>query len=259
MPRIGPKVTAKDNSDFRQRLSLCAARVKNLSALSASAELKQRTVWSYSRGTEPPRPALIAIARAARVRLSWLVAGEEPMELGENEPAQVSNFGLYPDPFLKIPPAGGGIAIRELLPVYNPSSSSRELRFGEIALWIRSDVAAAQFPHVNIPSLAACASNDATHQPVMKRGEWIIIDTSRRNLFEGVGAIRIENDVMVRGMHLCDPVVGPLTYMIGSKKRPPGEGLIKVTNSQLGGAIDLLGEVVYGGRLEADGGAMRST
>jgi len=64
---------------------------------------------------------------------------------------------------------------------------------------------------------------------------------------------------MVRGMHLCDPVVGPLTYMIGSKKRPPGEGLIKVTNSQLGGAIDLLGEVVYGGRLEADGGAMRSS
>jgi hypothetical protein len=188
-----------------------------------------------------------------------LFPARSPWSWGKKEPAQVSNFGLYPDPFLKIPPAGGGIAIRELLPVYNPSSRSRELSFGGIALWIRSDVAAAQFPHVSIPFLAACASNDATHQPVLKRGQWIIIDTSRRNLFEGVGAIRMENDVMVRGMHLCDPVVGPLTYMIGSKKRPPGEGLIRLTNSQSGGAIDLLGEVAHGSCLEADGGAMRSS
>lgn len=63
---------------FISRLSRCAEKAGSLYALAKKAGLGPATVRKYLRGSEPSRPFLVAIARAAGVSLDWLCAGTSP-------------------------------------------------------------------------------------------------------------------------------------------------------------------------------------
>lgn len=73
------------NSDadpaFQSRVEVAAARVGNATKLAEASGISRRTVGTYIAGdAEPSRPKLIAMARAANVRLEWLATGEGTME-----------------------------------------------------------------------------------------------------------------------------------------------------------------------------------
>ena len=87
----------------------------------------------------------------------------------------------------------------------------------------------------------------------------MVVDTSRRQLFEGVGAFRIGTDMVIRGMSLVEPASNEKSavYDISSRKHPMSSRRLHITDDQLGGTIDLLGEVIHAGRLRAEGEVMR--
>ena len=77
---------------------------RSLRSFARTAGVSETVLRKYIAGeSEPTRPALIAMARAARVRLEWLAIGEGPMLAGEQravsagpEPAPHKDF--EPDP-----------------------------------------------------------------------------------------------------------------------------------------------------------------
>lgn len=68
----------------------CAELMGSVNALARQAGIPQSTIRRYFHGGEPNRPHLVAIARAAGVRLDWLAAGSGPMQEGGSGPAGVA-------------------------------------------------------------------------------------------------------------------------------------------------------------------------
>lgn len=73
---LGRVTTADDTAAFRHRLRWCADEAGSLYSLAKRAGLVPNTVRRYLRNSEPSRPYLVAISRAAAVDLRWLATGE---------------------------------------------------------------------------------------------------------------------------------------------------------------------------------------
>jgi len=63
------------SSSFIERLAEVVAAFPSRAALAKAAGLSPGAMQSYMEGTEPTRPALVALARAANVSLQWLADG----------------------------------------------------------------------------------------------------------------------------------------------------------------------------------------
>lgn len=73
---------ATDAAAFRHRLFWCAAQAGSTYALAKRAGLVPNTVRRYFHDSEPTRPYLVALSRAAAVDLAWLAAGEGVVPTG---------------------------------------------------------------------------------------------------------------------------------------------------------------------------------
>ncbi len=67
------------DGDVSARIRDCANLVGGGNELSRKSGIPRRSLENYLTGREPKASVLLAIARAADVRLEWLIAGDEPM------------------------------------------------------------------------------------------------------------------------------------------------------------------------------------
>jgi transcriptional regulator with XRE-family HTH domain len=79
---VGEKRERDDNRAFRDRLERAARRVGSYYELARRAGIGEETLRNYRvRGSEPTRPILVAIAKAAGVGIGWLAAGRSDVSL----------------------------------------------------------------------------------------------------------------------------------------------------------------------------------
>lgn len=82
-------------------MDVLAAEVGNLAELARKSGLSRRVIDKYRNGeSDPSRARLVALARAAGVRVEWLATGEEPMR--PNEPRARSTTGIDSDLLARI-------------------------------------------------------------------------------------------------------------------------------------------------------------
>jgi Helix-turn-helix len=115
----GPLHHSRDTA-FIARLEEASAKFRSRAALAKAANIAPSSLQAYFEGTEPTRPALVALARAADVSIEWLADGRG-----------------YRDPH---PPVPDGYAA---LPFYDLRKSN-----GYIYPLVSEDVA--QFVYVNL-------------------------------------------------------------------------------------------------------------
>lgn len=71
--------------ELRERIRALAHRVGSVSELARRASLSQATVAAYvNRGSEPSTSALVRLARAGEVSISWLATGAEEINPAPN-------------------------------------------------------------------------------------------------------------------------------------------------------------------------------
>jgi len=87
---------------FRRRLRETISGFPSRAALAKAAEIPPSSLQSYLERTEPTRPALIALARAAGVSLEWLAEGR-----GYKEPHPLVPDGYAEIPFFDVKKSGG--------------------------------------------------------------------------------------------------------------------------------------------------------
>jgi transcriptional regulator with XRE-family HTH domain len=87
---------------FADRLTEVARSFPSRAALAKAAGLSPSALQSYVEGTEPTRPALVALARAAGVALDWLADGR-----GSKQDRPQVPDGYAAIPFFDIRAAGG--------------------------------------------------------------------------------------------------------------------------------------------------------
>jgi transcriptional regulator with XRE-family HTH domain len=235
--------TPKPTNDFLQRLKYCAAQCTSAAAFARKCGLKPNVVQRYYDGSEPTLSKLVMLAKGANVSIDWLATGKEV----QNEDVQAQK-GVED----RKNPLSGLIGIREVLLRKDGEreAKSRSLTFVDGAGYLRPDVASNLYPTADLASLAICRINDTSLQPQVRPGEYILIDTSRRSLFPGVGLFRIGETLTVRPMNIVESEPGQEpVYEIPSNIQPDGTKPLRLTESKLGGYIDLWGELVQAGRL----------
>lgn len=67
------------DQQFISRLEFCASTVGSVAALARKADISQSGIRKYYQGTEPTRPVLLALSKAAGVKLLWLADGGGPV------------------------------------------------------------------------------------------------------------------------------------------------------------------------------------
>jgi hypothetical protein len=93
---------ATGDPGFVHRLEELGSRFRSRAALAAAADIPASSVQSYLEGSEPTRPALVALAKAGRVSLEWLATGH-----GHKEPRPAVPDGYAAIPFYDVRKAGG--------------------------------------------------------------------------------------------------------------------------------------------------------
>jgi transcriptional regulator with XRE-family HTH domain len=74
---VAGKKEHDDKRAFKERLDLAAKRAGSYYELARRAQVGEETLRNYRvRGSEPSRPILVAIAKAAGVSVGWLAAGQ---------------------------------------------------------------------------------------------------------------------------------------------------------------------------------------
>lgn len=78
-PETGIQVPAAELESFAGRLRSCT-KERSARSIARDAGVSETVFRKYAAGqSEPTRPALIGLARAAKVRLEWLATGDGPM------------------------------------------------------------------------------------------------------------------------------------------------------------------------------------
>ncbi len=232
---------SSDDLAFIDRLRQGVVKAGTQSSLADEAGLNRPMISKYLNGSEPGRAALVSLANAMKVPVGWLVAGEGSATSGPLiAPAVVGAGGDY-------------IPIHENRATGHGSTSRRGLVSIGIICFIRRDVAEKLFPAANLASLAGFQVEDSGPFRDLGKGDWIIVDTSRRELFPGVGAFRIGNKLVTCAVNLLEAKPGraPL-YRINMQFCEEPTGSLCITTEDLGEHIDLIGEVVFPGRLYVD-------
>jgi Helix-turn-helix len=91
------------HASFLERLDAMAKGFGSRAALAKAAGIPPGSLHNYIAGSEPTRPVLIALARAAKVSLTWFAAGE-----GSKEPG-APPFGYVGIPFYDLKKTAGRV------------------------------------------------------------------------------------------------------------------------------------------------------
>lgn len=98
---------AGSQSEFPDRLRICAERVGNQALLAKKAGISKPTMGDYlANKSDPSRTRLVAIAEAANVSVEWLATGEGPIERS----GEYTEFD--PAEFLKLAVQAGDLSVR---------------------------------------------------------------------------------------------------------------------------------------------------
>lgn len=67
------------DQQFISRMEFCARFVGNVNTLAKKTNISQSGIRRYFQGSEPNRPALLAISEASNVKVEWLATGHGPV------------------------------------------------------------------------------------------------------------------------------------------------------------------------------------
>ncbi|MCB9965141.1 MAG: LexA family transcriptional regulator [Rhodospirillales bacterium] len=80
---------------FRQRIEFLVSKVGGQSALARATNMSLGAIQRYLRGGEPTRQALIRLAKAGSVSMSWLIYGdEEKMAISAEGKPKIKLYGF---------------------------------------------------------------------------------------------------------------------------------------------------------------------
>jgi hypothetical protein len=155
---------AAPDRGFIKRLEEIASGFPSRAALAKKADLPPSSLQSYIEGTEPTRPALVALARAANVSLEWLA----------------DNRG-YKEPH---PPVPKGYAA---IPVYDIRKSDGyvyPLITKEIASWLYLKLDLFSYPRTRSADLFVVEALES-RAPQIADGDLLVVDSSWHTRFLG--------------------------------------------------------------------------
>lgn len=145
-----------DSNTLGGRIDLCAKMVGSVAELVRKTDIPRATLVSYiADSTEPPASRSVAIARAAGVRLEWLIAGEGPMLATEAaEIAQSQSPGLAMEPRLM------GLVVETVRRLMNELSMRLpDPELGRMYLELYAEILAKAEDEEDYPALLELAGN----------------------------------------------------------------------------------------------------
>lgn len=172
-------------SEIGARIERAAKSVGGKRKLSELSGVPESTLYRLISGANPPKfDTLVAIAKAAGVRLEWLVTGEGPMREGEAPPpargpykevsAQPAGWSTIPLYDVEAAAGPGAVVEREKVLAWlafrDDWLRDREIRPGRAAIiQVRGD----------------------SMEPFIRRGDWLLLDlaAAEREFDEGIWAV----------------------------------------------------------------------
>ena len=211
---------------FLARLSECVSRAGSLYALAKRAGLKPPTIRKYLRGSEPARPFLIAIAKAADVSVQWLATGDEAQPGGTTPSPEHTDSRRH------------AIGIRELIPEFD-KDRHLSVRFGpakNIALfeeWFRNH------PHLDAADLFHFFAPDRMMEPTIPLDAHVIVDFAAPISSDGIYAFRMGDQFMLRRFQF---VGGDRVHVSADSKNCTP---FSILNPRMSTEVSFFGKVVF--------------
>jgi hypothetical protein len=159
MTKPGPQ-----KSDFIGRLVEIASEFPSRAALAKAANLPPSSLQSYVEGTEPTRPALVALARAANVSLEWLADHR-----GYKRPHPPVPDGYAAIPFYDVRKSGGYVY---------------PLVTEEIAEFLYLKLDWFSYPEMEPSKLFVVEATESSTSEIRK-GDFVVVDQGWRIKFVG--------------------------------------------------------------------------
>ena len=191
----------KINVDFSKRMALVLDIFKgNVSELARSAGIAQPSAARWISGhSDPQMSNLVRLAENANVSLEWLATGKgepfpsnktsKPPQTARNTLTDTRGNPIDSEDFVYIPyynvelSAGNGSWVDSEYPLYS-------LAFRRD--WLRTYVS------TQIDKLSVVRVRGDSMQGVLEDGDTILIDHTKTTPYDGIYAIRIENEVFVK-------------------------------------------------------------
>jgi len=151
-------------SDFIGRLAEIASEFPSRAALAKAANLPPSSLQSYMEGTEPTRPALVALARAADVSLEWLADHR-----GYKRPHPPVPDGYAAVPFYDIRKTGGYVY---------------PLVMGEIAEFLYLKLDWFSYPEMQPSKLFVVETTESLTSEI-RQGDLVVVDQGWRTKLVG--------------------------------------------------------------------------
>lgn len=107
MPKLSSAENQVESGKFSERLDLALAG-RSVLSFSKECGISDSLLRKYLASSLPGTDNLVAIARAAKVSIAWLAAGEGPMRLTEEAESSDTNVYAYIPLFDARCSAGGG-------------------------------------------------------------------------------------------------------------------------------------------------------
>jgi Helix-turn-helix len=159
MTKPGPQ-----KSGFIGRLAEIASEFPSRAALAKAANLPPSSLQSYMEGTEPTRPALVALANAANVSLEWLADHR-----GNKRPHPPVPDGYAAIPFYDVRKSGGYVY---------------PLVVEEIAEFLYLKLDWFSYPEMQPAKLFVVEATESLISEVRK-GDFLVVDQAWRTKFMG--------------------------------------------------------------------------
>ena len=174
---------------------------------------------------------LVALARAAGTSVDFLATGNAVGSTPTKEPASENTIPNYGKDYIPVRRVTGS-----KLDEQAARTVTYESRLAWLPLeWIRDGLRGG-----NVNSLAMLRMAENVMEPELLTGEIVIIDTSARELEEGMLAVRVENNVTVRYV----VQLGKGSYAFRHNQHRSNEDGYRFSAEQLGRDCDILGRIV---------------
>lgn len=182
--RLAAKIEADSDQAFLNRLLEIVSIVGNPHALAKASGLSPSGVNRYLAGGEPTRPALLALAKAAGVRVEWLASGQGAMRSIETDPLATTNGDFGTVPVYDIEASAGHGALIDEERVISEVAFRRD--------WIQQQGWVFR-------NLAAITSRGDSMEPTIPDGSLVLIDTAGDlKVEDGVCVLRVDEHLMIK-------------------------------------------------------------
>lgn len=221
-----------DNLAFQERLQKCVQLAGgNKNKLAKLSGVPLNTLLRYFSGSEPSRDKLAQIARAANVSVGWLTAGEQITGAAEfplQGQVETPNYG---EGYVQAPWIDGSI---------RDANGKRQLIYAEKRAWLPLEFISDGLKGGSAHHLAAFRMKGNEMEPDLLDGEVLMVDTSNRDVREGMLAVRIKKEITARDVIQLSSD----TYAFRHMQTPPSHEGIRFSADQLGLDVDILGRII---------------